>query len=155
LTDSSLVTLSCLSSQNVVQWTSIYIIIGRFVWIQVFHLWSPLLMTSQHMSSVHTWQVLRHTRVILTLGGKKKTTLGIAPHVHTSEKAYLASTVCHGQHDVFVSNGSCIRLGNMMENTRAVSDATRASSFLLSSVFPSLFTTTKRDQFRDESFKIS
>lgn len=74
------------------------------------------------------WKVLRHTRIFLTLGEKKKTQ-GIAPYNRTCNKAYLAFTVCHGQHDVLVSNGSCIWLGNMTEQTQAVSDAMRASSF--------------------------
>lgn len=84
-----------------------------------------------------------------SLLGERKT-LGIAPHAHASEKAYLASTVCHGQHDVFVSNGSCIRLGNMMEHTRAVSDAMSASNSFFPLSFLSLFNTTKCDQSRDE-----
>lgn len=91
--------------------------------ITAYVICSHLAGAASYQSHSHSW------------GKEKKKKTGIAPHAHTSEKAYLESTVCHGQHDVFVSNGSCIRLGNMTEHTRAVSDAMRASSFLLSSVF--------------------
>ncbi len=102
-------------------------------------------MTSQRMSVSHlegaaSYQTHSHS------WGKKKNIRYYTTHTHTCNKAYLASTVCHGQHDVLVSNGCCIRLGNKTEQTRAVSDAMRASNFhsffVLSS--PSLPSQTQR-----------
>lgn len=66
-------------------------------------------MTSQQMSSVHTLEsAASYQNLSYSWGKEEKKTLGIAPHINMCNKAYLAFTVCHGQHDVLVSNGSCI-----------------------------------------------
>lgn len=78
--------------------------------------------------------------------GERKNMRYYTTRTHTFNKAYLASMVCHGQHDVLVSNGCCIRLGNKTEQTRAVSDAMRASNFR--SFFSFLFFTVTDAEIR-------
>ncbi len=78
--------------------------------------------------------------------GERKNIRYYTTLTHTFKEAYLASMVCHGQHDVSVSNGCCIRLGNKTEQTWALSDAMRAFNSHSLFLFPLLYRHRPRDE---------